>query len=228
MTTILTPLERTISPPMPGGDGTVAPWRAAMSPPTRPAPPVDESASTDAELVARINDRDQTALAEVYRRHGGAVYGLSRRVLADDALAEDITQDVFLRLWNEPRRFDPQRGALRSFLQREAHSRAIERVRSEEARRRREDRSIEVMPTEVRDLEAEVLGSIESERIRSALERLDPKERAVVIDAYFGGHSYREVASRLGLPEGTVKTRIRSGLARLATLLDDSATEVTR
>jgi len=188
----------------------------------------DDSGLSDAELIARIAARDQNALAEVYRRHGGAVFGLSRRILNDDALAEDITQDVFLRLWNQSHRFDPSRGSMRSFLQRESQSRAIERVRAEEARRRREDRSTASTPTEIIDIEDEVLGAIQSEEIRSALTQLDPKERAVIFDAYFGGHSYREVASRLGLPEGTVKTRIRSGLARLATILETSGPEVPR
>ena len=94
----------------------------------------------DARLVAAVGALDELALQEVYRRHGDGVYGLARRVLVDAALAEEVTQEVFLRLWDEPHRFDPARGALRSFLLRQAHSRAVERVRSEEARRRREER----------------------------------------------------------------------------------------
>ena len=177
--------------------------------------------ATDHDLVAGISRRDSDAMAEVYRRHGGAVFGLSRRVLSDDALAQDIAQEIFLRLWNEPHRFDSQRGTLRSFLQRQAHSRSIERVRSEEARRRREDRSVTIEPAQVVDIEDVIVGTIESERIRAALDSLGPDDRRPIELAYFGGHSYRDVAERLGLPEGTVKSRIRSGLRRLSSILED-------
>ena len=109
---------------------------------TRRSPVRALSNASDSDLIAGIGGRDADALAEAYMRHGGAVFGLSKRVLGDDSLAEDVTQELFVRLWSEPGRFDSQRGTLRSFLQRQAHSRSVERVRSEEARRRREDRSI--------------------------------------------------------------------------------------
>ena len=185
-------------------------------------------AATDADLIARILNRDADALAEVYRQHGGAVFGLSRRVLGDESLAEDVTQELFLRLWNEPHRFDPSRGTLRSFLQRQAHSRSVERVRSEEARRKREDRSIAVDVRPIDDLESDVITSIESDRIRCALESLDPDERRPIVLAYYGGASYRDVAERLGLPEGTVKSRIRTGLRKLSSKLQTDGSEVER
>jgi len=163
---------------------------------------------------------DHRALEEIHRRHGGAVFGLSRRVLADDALAEEISQEVFLRLWTESHRFDATRGSLRSFLQRQAHSRSIERVRSEEARRNREARAERSDVRTVTDIEAEVVATIQSEAIRAALDALDPAERHPIVLAYFGGHSYRDVAALLGAPEGTVKSRIRSGLNRLADQLE--------
>lgn len=176
--------------------------------------------STDVELMQAIVARDEDALAEVYRRHGGAVFGLCSRLLADASLAEDITQELFLRLWNEPNRFDPARGALRSYLQRQAHSRSIERIRSEEARRRREERA---QPSEVivDDLEARVISSIDSAALGDAMSKLDPNDRQAIALAYFGGLSYREVAVRLGQPEGTIKSRIRSGLRRLSVLVGD-------
>ena len=164
--------------------------------------------------------RDQQALAEVYRRHGDGVFGLTRRVLADGAMAEEVTQEVFLRLWDEPHRYDPDRGALRSFLLRQAHSRAVERVRSEEARRRREDRvDRENVPTPP-DVEQQALDDLSSEALTEALGTLSEGERQAIVLAYFGGNSYREVALRLDLPEGTVKSRIRLGLAKLADRLD--------
>lgn len=205
-------------------DGTVAACRPmTMGSKHAGAVPVSAS-STDAELVAAIAGGGHAALEEAYRRHGAAVYGLARRVLRRDDLAEDVTQDVFIRLWNDSKRFDPARGSIKSFLQREAHSRAIERVRSEEARDRRE-RAVDAAPTDAPTLESEVLASIESERIRRALDDLEPSMRSAIILAYYGGLSYREVALRLDEPEGTVKSRIRTGLTRLARSLSDG-TEV--
>jgi RNA polymerase sigma-70 factor (ECF subfamily) len=178
------------------------------------------SASSDPDLVRAVATGDHRALEEIHRRHGGAVFGLSRRVLADDALAEEISQEVFLRLWTEPHRFDATRGSLRSYLQRQAHSRSIERVRSEEARRNREERAERIEVRTVTDIEAEVVATLRSDAVREALASLDPAERHPIVLAYFGGYSYREVAALLDAPEGTVKSRIRSGLNRLADQLE--------
>src|SRR5665213_1443143 len=93
---------------------------------------------SDAQLVTSIARYSEVALAEVYRRHGGAVYGLARRVLNNTTEAEDVTQEVFLRLWNEPDRFDADRGTLRSYLLAKAHARAVDAVRSLNSRRLRE------------------------------------------------------------------------------------------
>jgi RNA polymerase sigma-70 factor (ECF subfamily) len=174
----------------------------------------------DTRLIDAVGRGDQNALAEAYRRHGDGVYGLVRRVLNDGAMAEEVTQEVFLRLWDEPHRFDPQRGALRSFLLRQAHSRAVERVRSEEARRRREDRVDRENVTAPPDVEQQALAGLSSEAVAAALATLSDGEQKAIVLAYFGGHSYREVAVRLDLPEGTVKSRIRLGLAKLADRLE--------
>jgi RNA polymerase sigma-70 factor (ECF subfamily) len=169
--------------------------------------------------------RDQSALARIYDRLGNAVYGLSRQVLKDEGLAQDVTQEIFLRLWNEPQRFDPERGSLRSFLLREAHSRSIEKVRSEEARRQRESRSEFRDRPVLRDTEDDVITSLTSNEVRTALSQLPDAERSAIVLAYYGGHSYREVASVLGAPEGTIKSRIRSGLLKLSSLLGDEGLE---
>lgn len=184
------------------------PWARDMEPLTQEL--------DDARLVDAVGCGDQHALAEVYRRHGDGVYGLARRVLNDPAMAEEITQEVFLRLWDEPHRFDASRGALRSFLLRQAHSRAVERVRSEEARRRREDRVDREASPQVLDVEAQALDGLSNQAVADALASLSEGERQAIVLAYFGGHSYRDVALRLDLPEGTVKSRIRLGLAKLA------------
>ena len=184
-----------------------------------------ETSSADAFDIDGVVRRDQSALARIYDRLGGAIYGLSRQVLKDDGLAQDVTQEIFLRLWNEPQRFDPERGSLRSFLLREAHSRSIERVRSEEARRQRESRSeFRDRPVPL-DIEDDVLRSLTSDEVRNALSQLPEGERSAIVLAYYGGHSYREVASVLGAPEGTIKSRIRSGLLKLSSLLDDEGSE---
>ena len=100
-----------------------------------PMTPRDLTDVGDAALVFAVARYEQAALAEVFRRHGGAVHGLARRLLGDDAPAEEVVQEVFLRLWRQPERFDPDRGSLRSFLLAQAHGRAVDLIRSEEARR---------------------------------------------------------------------------------------------
>ncbi|MBU6330759.1 MAG: sigma-70 family RNA polymerase sigma factor [Acidobacteria bacterium] len=177
------------------------------------------AASSDPDLVRSVAVGDPRALEEIHRRHGGAVIGLCRRVLRDEALAEEVSQEVFLRLWSEPHRFDAGRGTLRSFLQRQAHSRSIERVRSEEARRAREDRALRIDSAPPADVEAEAVASLRSTVVREALDQLEPAERSAIVLAYYGGHSYREVSVLLDAPEGTVKSRIRSGMNKLAGLL---------
>jgi RNA polymerase sigma-70 factor (ECF subfamily) len=104
----------------------------------------------------------------------------------------------------------------------------VERVRSEEARRRREDRSLALDVDPLENLESQVMSSIDSDRIRDALSALDADDRRAIVLAYYGGISYREVATRLGLPEGTVKSRIRAGLRRLSSMLDDGGLEAER
>lgn len=170
---------------------------------------------TDRELADLILSRSAPALSEVYRRHSGPVFGLALRLVRDRTLAEDVTQEVFLRLWNRPGAYDPERGSLRSFLLSHAHGRSIDLIRSEGARRTREDREARLVPTGGQTLEEEVMDMAMAEKIREALLSLSDNERNAIELAYFGGYTYREVAEYLGQPEGTVKSRIRSGLKRL-------------
>lgn len=182
--------------------------------------PADFADMGDAALVFAIARYEQAALAEAYRRHGGAVHGLARRLLGDDAAAEEVVQEIFLRLWNQPDRFDPDRGSLRSFLLAQSHGRAVDVIRSEESRRRREERDARRAVDAGYDLEREVWDLEVSERISGALRDLPEEQRSAIVLAYFGGYTYREVAGILGEPEGTVKSRIRSGLGRLRGSLD--------
>lgn len=170
---------------------------------------------TDASLVIAIGRYRDDALAEVYRRHGGAVFGLARRLLGSTPIAEEVTQEVFLRLWNQPDRFDTGRGTLRSFLLSQAHSRSVDQLRSEGARRAREEREARSTAEADYDLEHEVWDLATAEHVQRAFGSLPDAERAAIELAYFGGYSYRQVAEMLDQPEGTVKSRIRSGLKRL-------------
>lgn len=170
---------------------------------------------SDTALVLALARYQQDALAEAYRRHAGAVFGLAKRLLGDQAKAEEIVQEVFLRLWHQPERFDPARGSLRSYLLAQAHGRSVDVVRADAARRRREERDVRSTAESGYDLDHQVWDLALADQVRRALEALHPTERAAVELAYFGGRTYREVAVELGEPEGTVKSRIRSGLKRL-------------
>ena len=171
--------------------------------------------ASDAALVVSIGRYHEDALAEVYRRHAGAVFALARRLLADRTLAEEVVQEVFLRLWNNPDRFDPDRGSLRSYLLAQCHGRSVDLIRSESSRRRREEKELTLAAEAGYDLEHEVWDMAVADRVKVTLQSLPEGEREAILLAYFGGHTYREVADLLGTPEGTVKSRIRSGLKKM-------------
>ena len=192
-------------------------------PPLRTDPVASNLAeASDAVLVVAIARYHQEALAEIYRRHAGAVFGLARRLLSDRTLAEEVVQEVFLRLWNEPERYDPARGTLRSYLLAQTHGRAVDLLRSEGARRAREEREARATATAGYDVEHEVWDLATADQVRQAIERLPAAERQCIALAYFGGHTYREVAAQLAEPEGTVKSRIRNGLGRMRRFLTES------
>ena len=163
---------------------------------------------------------DGDALAELYRRYGGAVWAVARRVCGDRTLDEDVTQTVFVDLWRRPQRFDPTRGALRPWLVAQAQARAVDTVRSEAARQRRQEREVRLAPPPSPEVEAEVHLAALSEEVRRAVARLNEDERRAIVLAYFGGNSYRETAEMLGEPEGTVKSRIRRALTGLRHALE--------
>jgi RNA polymerase sigma-70 factor, ECF subfamily len=179
----------------------------------------DLANASDVTLAMAIARWDQEALAEVYRRNAGPVFGLARRVLGDAAVAEEVVQEVFLRLWHEPGRYDPERGSLRTFLLSQVHSRSVDMLRSDTARRQREVRDARSTASGQYDVEHEFLDIAVAEGVRDAMGVLQPGERSAIELAYFGGHTYREVASILGEPEGTIKSRIRSGMRRMQSSL---------
>jgi RNA polymerase sigma-70 factor (ECF subfamily) len=183
-------------------------------------------AADDATLAAAVARRDEGALNELYRRHAGPCLGLARRVLGDRTLGEEVVQEVFVRTWSDPGRFDATRGSMRSFLLAQVHGRSVDLLRAETARRAREERQALRNPEVDIDLEREVMQLSEAEAVRRALATLSDGEREAIELAYFGGHTYRDVAVILEQPEGTVKSRIRAGLLRLrAALIEEGVSE---
>jgi RNA polymerase sigma-70 factor, ECF subfamily len=171
--------------------------------------PLDRS---DAQLVVSVARGDHDALAELYRRHGGATLSLATRLVRERSAAQDVVQDVFVGLWNDPSRFDPSRGALRSWLLMRTHTKAVDHIRSVASRSGREGRDANDRTKPAYDLELQVWDLAVADRVKDALGTLSDSERRAIDLAYFGGYSYREVADLLHQPEGTVKSRIRSGL----------------
>jgi RNA polymerase sigma-70 factor (ECF subfamily) len=182
----------------------------------------DLSNTGDAELVVLVGERSELALAEIYRRHGGAVFGLARRVLNNASEAEDVAQEVFVRLWTDPGRFDPARGALRSFLLTQSHARAVDILRTLSARRNREVTDAHRTAHSGYDLEHEMDDLTMAADVAQALLGLPEEERRAIELAYFEGHSYVMVAHLLNQPEGTVKSRIRNGMRRMRQALGES------
>jgi RNA polymerase sigma-70 factor (ECF subfamily) len=177
---------------------------------------------SDAAVVVAIGRWREDALAEAYRRHAGAVFALARRLLVDPGMAEEVVQEVFLRLWNQPEKFDPERGSLRAFLLAQTHGRAVDVLRSETSRRRREERDARQTAEAGYDIEREVMDLSVTDKVNEVMAVLPVDERRAIELAYFGGHTYRQVAALLDQPEGTVKSRIRSGLRRMRDQLMDA------
>ncbi|KAB2347018.1 RNA polymerase sigma factor [Actinomadura rudentiformis] len=172
----------------------------------------------DALLHQRVVSGDESALAELYDRFSPLVFGLCVRVTRDRTIAEDITQEVFLTFWERPLAFDPERGTLRAWLATIAHRRAVDHVRAEE-RKKPSHLGPRLFEREPAPMEDSVLDAEASARVRHAVQSLPAEQREALEMAYWGGRTYRQVAERLGLPEGTVKSRIRQALRQLAGML---------
>ena len=159
---------------------------------------------------------DEVAFAALYDSTAPRVYGLVLRILRDAHQSEEVTQEVFLQVWETSNRFDPTRGSALSWIMTIAHRRTVDRVRSAEAQRRRDLSDAERSLSTPFDQTAETAhASLEATKVRGALAVLSTTQRQALELAYFGGYSHREVAELLHIPLGTAKTRIRDGLIRL-------------
>ncbi|WP_066518074.1 sigma-70 family RNA polymerase sigma factor [Curtobacterium ammoniigenes] len=168
------------------------------------------------DLLVRVASGDPSAFSELYDLLAGRVLGLVTRLLKDRAQSEEVTQEIFLEIWQNATRFDPERGSAASWVLTMAHRRAVDRVRAAQAARDRDTRvGIRDFETDFDSVTESVEIRIEHERVTRALSRLTEFQRQAVTMAYYGGYSHSEMASILGIPIGTVKTRLRDGMIRL-------------
>ncbi len=182
----------------------------------RPADVAADLSDPIGELLRRAGRGDQSAFAELYDALSPLVYGVVLKVVRDPSQAEEVAQEVFVELWRLAARFDGTKGSAKTWAATLAHRRAIDRVRSEQAARVRQDRDANQTIRNERDVVAsEVESSFDKVRVRRAVLQLSELQREAVELAYFGGHTYREVAVLLNVAEGTVKSRIRDGMIRL-------------
>ena len=188
-------------------------------PPLRPAGASPAAGAGDdilERLLAQVARGDEQAFADLYQRVAAAVFGLVSKVVRNPAQSEEVTQEVFVELWRTAPRFDPARGTARSWIMTCAHRRAVDRVRSAESAARRDDlagRRDQGRPYD--EVVEQVESSLEREHVRRGLQALTALQREAVVLAYYGGHTHREIAELLGVPQGTVETRLRDGLIRL-------------
>jgi RNA polymerase sigma-70 factor (ECF subfamily) len=183
----------------------------------------------DRALIARVTEGDGGALEALYSRYGSACYGLARRILSDEQLAQDVVQEVFLTVWRDAHRFDGSRGGFSSWLLSMTHHKAVDAVRREENHRKRRSAAelLEDRPAEHPQVDDEVWSGIRRERVRTALHTLPVAQREALVLAYFGGYTQREIAGLTGTPLGTVKTRMLMGMRRLKDGLDGVQTTAT-
>lgn len=179
---------------------------------------------SDEELAARLYQCDVAAFSLLYGRYADLVFSTCRRIVGDVQLAEDVTQEVFLRLWRHPERFVAARGRFVTWLLSVARNRAVDEIRSRGRRQRRQafprEGGYDSPSTHPAD-DPLAMAQLEDERrlVRGALNALPEEQRQAIELAYFGGLTQQEIASHLGLPLGTVKTRIRLGMQKLRAAL---------
>lgn len=168
------------------------------------------------ELLGRVARGDQAAFGELYDQIAPRVLGLVKRLLVDHAQSEEVTQEIFLEIWQTASRYEAGRGGASTWILTMAHRRAVDRIRASQAGRDRDTKiGIRDLAVEYDRVSETVEGRIEHERVKNAMSRLTELQRQAVSLAYYGGYSHSEVAELLHIPLGTVKTRLRDGMIRL-------------
>jgi RNA polymerase sigma-70 factor (ECF subfamily) len=169
--------------------------------------------AADAALVEAMAGGDRTGLARLYERHSGILLGLAMRIVRDRRAAEDLLHDVFLEAWRAAKDFDPKRGRVRTWLAIRMRSRALDLQKSARVSRNAGDAGLEIVPDDTER------ASPDHGRVRAALGELGADQRRVMELAYFEGLSCTEIATRISIPVGTVKSRLAAGLGRLRELV---------
>lgn len=166
----------------------------------------------DDDLLARVARGDVRSLEDLYRLFGRSVFSLALGILKDPRSAEEVTQEVFLSVWRSARDFDPQRGRARTWILSLAHHKSVDALRRQ---RLRTTEPLAETLADDRDVAEQAMKAVDGARVRDALLALPKTQREVLTLAYYIGYTQREIAEKLGLPLGTVKTRMRDGLIRL-------------
>lgn len=186
----------------------------------------DRARLDDSQLARRMAERDVDALAVFYDRYGGLAYSIALRILGDAGKAEDVVQDVFLKIWRAAPGFDPSRGQLRTWLITAVRNRSVDHLRGRGAYQRREQELSPELATEGNDPWEQVSLSLEQDAVREALTSLPSEQRQVVELAYFSGYTGGEIAEMIDAPLSTVKGRMRLALEKLRSYLQGRGLEV--
>ena len=188
---------------------------------------VDYESLDDHQLIQRVSQVDKDALEALYIRYQTPVYSLAMFMLKQPALAEEVTQDIFLNIWLKASSFNSERGQPKSWIMSVAHHKIVDVIRS---RRRAiintdpaDYETLDQLPAGGASTEAQVEQTLERERIMRALESIPESQREVIMLAYFEGYSQSEMAKKLDQPLGTVKTRVRLAMQKLRTVLENDA-----
>ncbi len=172
--------------------------------------------ATKETLLVQVAGGDQAAFGTLYDEISPRVFGLIRRLLVDHAQSEEVTQEVFLEIWQNASRYEPSKGGASTWILTMAHRRAVDRIRSSQSGRDRDVKiGIRDYVSDYDNVADTVETTIEHERVKEAMSQLTELQRQAVTLAYYGGYSHSEVAAMLSVPIGTVKTRLRDGMIRL-------------
>lgn len=178
---------------------------------------MDHTVLTDPELMQHIQQQDQLALAALYERYGSVIYSLALHVLRDSVLAEEVTQDTFMKLWRQPHQWDAERGPLKNWLLTIARYTAIDRLRVEVRHTNRAVPLVDEIQAHDDDLQG-TGADIDRHLLRRLINELPPEQGSLILMGFYQGLTHRQLAEKLGLPLGTVKSRVRLGLQKLKAL----------